>query len=93
MERTLALENAFTAFKSSNRTDYHVNGQLTNNIDAAILYLKQHLEQYPNDHYAALTLGNLYTFQGRYLALMNPLMILVKIIKLRWIHILSYDQM
>ncbi|PDU41149.1 LPS core heptose(II) kinase RfaY, partial [Escherichia coli] len=24
---------------------------------------------------------------------MNPLMILVKIIKLRWIHILSYDQM
>ncbi|MEH4577263.1 hypothetical protein POY27_27750, partial [Klebsiella pneumoniae] len=24
--------------------------------------------------------------------LMNPLMILVKIIKLRWIHILSYDQ-
>ncbi|BBS01695.1 hypothetical protein WP5S17E10_09130 [Escherichia coli] len=29
----------------------------------------------------------------RYKALMNPLMILVKIIKLRWIHILSYDQM
>ncbi|WP_205601974.1 hypothetical protein, partial [Klebsiella pneumoniae] len=29
---------------------------------------------------------------GRF-ALMNPLMILVKIIKLRWIHILSYDQM
>lgn len=27
------------------------------------------------------------------IALMNPLMILVKIIKLRWIHILSYDQM
>ncbi len=27
------------------------------------------------------------------LVLMNPLMILVKIIKLRWIHILSYDQM
>lgn len=27
------------------------------------------------------------------LKLMNPLMILVKIIKLRWIHILSYDQM
>ncbi|MDM9020803.1 hypothetical protein QU770_20440, partial [Escherichia coli] len=26
-----------------------------------------------------------------YQALMNPLMILVKIIKLRWIHILSYD--
>ncbi|WP_405000554.1 tyrosine-type recombinase/integrase [Escherichia coli] len=26
-------------------------------------------------------------------SLMNPLMILVKIIKLRWIHILSYDQM
>jgi hypothetical protein len=25
--------------------------------------------------------------------LMNPLMILVKIIKLKWIHILSYDQM
>ncbi|WP_244578803.1 transglycosylase SLT domain-containing protein, partial [Escherichia coli] len=29
---------------------------------------------------------------GAYNALMNPLMILVKIIKLRWIHILSYDQ-
>ncbi|WP_407299086.1 hypothetical protein [Morganella morganii] len=28
-----------------------------------------------------------------HLALMNPLMILVKIIKLSWIHILSYDQM
>ncbi|MGG5194094.1 hypothetical protein ACFMPF_17065, partial [Citrobacter sp. S5] len=28
-----------------------------------------------------------------YRTLMNPLMILVKIIKLRWIHILSYDQM
>ncbi|AHE65150.1 hypothetical protein, partial [Pasteurella multocida] len=28
-----------------------------------------------------------------YITLMNPLMILVKIIKLRWIHILSYDQM
>ncbi|MDZ8567457.1 hypothetical protein SNA07_00325, partial [Escherichia coli] len=28
-----------------------------------------------------------------HLGLMNPLMILVKIIKLRWIHILSYDQM
>ncbi|WP_220378107.1 hypothetical protein, partial [Klebsiella pneumoniae] len=28
-----------------------------------------------------------------YSVLMNPLMILVKIIKLRWIHILSYDQM
>ncbi|WP_106424632.1 restriction endonuclease subunit S, partial [Escherichia coli] len=27
------------------------------------------------------------------IVLMNPLMILVKIIKLRWIHILSYDQM
>ncbi|WP_251124021.1 inovirus-type Gp2 protein, partial [Escherichia coli] len=33
--------------------------------------------------------------QGKrtYATLMNPLMILVKIIKLRWIHILSYDQM
>ncbi|MDG0385642.1 hypothetical protein MXT40_28195, partial [Klebsiella pneumoniae] len=30
---------------------------------------------------------------SNYLVLMNPLMILVKIIKLRWIHILSYDQM
>ncbi|EBS9721145.1 lipopolysaccharide core heptose(II)-phosphate phosphatase [Salmonella enterica] len=29
----------------------------------------------------------------RNIVLMNPLMILVKIIKLRWIHILSYDQM
>ncbi|MGG5194723.1 hypothetical protein ACFMPF_20345, partial [Citrobacter sp. S5] len=32
-------------------------------------------------------------FPNACLALMNPLMILVKIIKLRWIHILSYDQM
>ncbi|MBE1221859.1 hypothetical protein IH561_23475, partial [Salmonella enterica subsp. enterica serovar Typhimurium] len=31
--------------------------------------------------------------EGACLVLMNPLMILVKIIKLRWIHILSYDQM
>ncbi|MDK2552796.1 transposase, partial [Escherichia coli] len=31
--------------------------------------------------------------KARYKGLMNPLMILVKIIKLRWIHILSYDQM
>ncbi|WP_284991494.1 DNA methyltransferase, partial [Escherichia coli] len=37
--------------------------------------------------------GSLYLFCGHRLALMNPLMILVKIIKLRWIHILSYDQM
>ncbi|EGH9079601.1 LysR family transcriptional regulator [Salmonella enterica subsp. enterica serovar Typhimurium] len=29
----------------------------------------------------------------QHVVLMNPLMILVKIIKLRWIHILSYDQM
>ncbi|WP_250220565.1 Tar ligand binding domain-containing protein, partial [Escherichia coli] len=32
-------------------------------------------------------------YKNYYTALMNPLMILVKIIKLRWIHILSYDQM
>ena len=32
-------------------------------------------------------------YLGGNLVLMNPLMILVKIIKLRWIHILSYDQM
>ncbi len=32
-----------------------------------------------------------YEYEG--FGLMNPLMILVKIIKLRWIHILSYDQM
>ncbi|EOX9396517.1 DMT family transporter [Escherichia coli] len=31
--------------------------------------------------------------EKKYFTLMNPLMILVKIIKLRWIHILSYDQM
>ncbi|MDF9137878.1 hypothetical protein, partial [Enterobacter hormaechei] len=36
---------------------------------------------------AALAMSNAHA------ALMNPLMILVKIIKLRWIHILSYDQM
>jgi len=40
----------------------------------------------------ALTSGTNITHAGRF-ALMNPLMILVKIIKLRWIHILSYDQM
>ncbi|WP_237766860.1 hypothetical protein, partial [Enterobacter hormaechei] len=33
-----------------------------------------------------------HTASYEYEALMNPLMILVKIIKLRWIHILSYDQ-
>ncbi|QEG93269.1 hypothetical protein FS611_18625 [Escherichia coli] len=43
-------------------------------------------------------LKNYVGFSGRarrkeYWMLMNPLMILVKIIKLRWIHILSYDQM
>ncbi|MGS0005135.1 DUF4236 domain-containing protein, partial [Escherichia coli] len=32
-------------------------------------------------------------YDDGYSVLMNPLMILVKIIKLRWIHILSYDQM
>ncbi|EBL4995258.1 hypothetical protein JO94_24355 [Salmonella enterica subsp. enterica serovar Senftenberg] len=34
-----------------------------------------------------------YSACNWYKSLMNPLMILVKIIKLRWIHILSYDQM
>ncbi|WP_337238669.1 YiaA/YiaB family inner membrane protein, partial [Escherichia coli] len=38
-------------------------------------------------------LGVLMTATFGNYALMNPLMILVKIIKLRWIHILSYDQM
>ena len=37
------------------------------------------------------TTANLPNMQR--VVLMNPLMILVKIIKLRWIHILSYDQM
>ncbi|WP_274539285.1 amino acid permease [Escherichia coli] len=41
--------------------------------------------------------GGIYSWMnnsvGPRFALMNPLMILVKIIKLRWIHILSYDQM
>ncbi|MEM7900417.1 hypothetical protein Q4R21_18495, partial [Morganella morganii] len=32
------------------------------------------------------------SFSGGLHALMNPLMIFTKIIKLRWIHILSYDQ-
>ncbi|MDW6145511.1 amino acid permease, partial [Escherichia coli] len=40
--------------------------------------------------------GGIYSWMnnsvGPRFALMNPLMILVKIIKLRWIHILSYDQ-
>ncbi|MEY1522120.1 hypothetical protein, partial [Providencia manganoxydans] len=34
-----------------------------------------------------------FPFSSTCSMLMNPLMILVKIIKLRWIHILSYDQM
>ncbi|EFH3911865.1 inovirus-type Gp2 protein [Escherichia coli] len=36
---------------------------------------------------------HLCSTKDKYPVLMNPLMILVKIIKLRWIHILSYDQM
>nr|WP_272927652.1 efflux RND transporter permease subunit [Proteus sp. G4400] len=40
-----------------------------------------------------VSLPFLYSQTKQELALMNPLMILVKIIKLRWIHILSYDQM
>ncbi|WP_249543781.1 MFS transporter, partial [Escherichia coli] len=50
---------------------------------------------------ALCVIGNaMFTLSSSYLmlaigrlVLMNPLMILVKIIKLRWIHILSYDQM
>lgn len=38
-------------------------------------------------------MGTYIDANGACWALMNPLMILVKIIKLRWIHILSYDQM
>ncbi|WP_244586843.1 transposase, partial [Escherichia coli] len=37
--------------------------------------------------------SQLFLWRKQYQELMNPLMILVKIIKLRWIHILSYDQM
>ncbi|MDM8819724.1 hypothetical protein QU873_28595, partial [Escherichia coli] len=37
------------------------------------------------------TTANLPNMQR--VVLMNPLMIFIKIIKLRWIHILSYDQM
>ncbi|MER1297202.1 hypothetical protein V6678_19195, partial [Enterobacter hormaechei] len=40
----------------------------------------------------AKTRDSIEVGNGRFV-LMNPLMILVKIIKLRWIHILSYDQM
>ncbi|MCH5695914.1 hypothetical protein MMB22_25270, partial [Salmonella enterica] len=50
-----------------------------------------------DEHYHELMQGQV---DGKYIehrkggpVLMNPLMILVKIIKLRWIHILSYDQM
>ncbi len=60
----------------------------------------------PNEHFAKIV-GPMITYLlpvmigstgghlvgGKRGALMNPLMILVKIIKLRWIHILSYDQM
>ncbi|MCW4980981.1 DUF4165 domain-containing protein, partial [Enterobacter hormaechei subsp. xiangfangensis] len=49
------------------------------------------------DRYITLSLlksdGSLIWSTKSSLVLMNPLMILVKIIKLRWIHILSYDQM
>ncbi|WP_172943288.1 hypothetical protein, partial [Escherichia coli] len=46
----------------------------------------------PGD-FVAYVNSNTITASGAGTALMNPLMILVKIIKLRWIHILSYDQM
>ncbi|WP_227509599.1 EutP/PduV family microcompartment system protein, partial [Klebsiella pneumoniae] len=46
-----------------------------------------------NDRGDIDTPGEYFSHPRWYHALMNPLMILVKIIKLRWIHILSYDQM
>ncbi|QLK36569.1 Clp protease N-terminal domain-containing protein [Citrobacter sp. 172116965] len=50
------------------------------------------LDQYTHDLTRDAREGRIDPIIGRD-ALMNPLMILVKIIKLRWIHILSYDQM
>ena len=67
-----------------------------NNFDfLARSFARMHAEGRPVDILAVT--GNMDEehrtwFCARY-ALMNPLMILVKIIKLRWIHILSYDQM
>ncbi|MFZ7175338.1 NgoBV family restriction endonuclease [[Pasteurella] aerogenes] len=62
--------------------DYYVG----NNCDG---YQYLEIKTFDADASANFDIAN---FQS-YCALMNPLMILVKIIKLRWIHILSYDQM
>ncbi len=57
------------------------------------------VDSYPLERIAMTTGGDaineatIISRLGHRTALMNPLMILVKIIKLRWIHILSYDQM
>ena len=56
------------------------DGSPDNSIDICIKYAKQ---------YSNIVV--IHKINGG--VLMNPLMILVKIIKLRWIHILSYDQM
>lgn len=47
----------------------------------------------PNNRKDGHSIANLIGNMDDNKVLMNPLMILVKIIKLRWIHILSYDQM
>lgn len=56
-----------------------------------MIYLTRNWSLYPNGD-GCVTISS-PEIKNKYPALMNPLMILVKIIKLRWIHILSYDQM
>ncbi|MDT7319381.1 hypothetical protein RQL92_07750 [Citrobacter freundii] len=59
------------------------------NLENWITLYSGFLKWDPNDSGVTTT----FTIPDTGSTLMNPLMILVKIIKLRWIHILSYDQM
>ena len=64
--------------------------------ESDLLYLGQGMAMLPEQIVGTCTCcDNLTTISinESYGVLMNPLMIFIKIIKLRWIHILSYDQM
>ncbi|MDM4564491.1 GNAT family N-acetyltransferase, partial [Klebsiella oxytoca] len=74
-------------------------GLMREALEQAIRYVRENYgihrimaNHLPDNVRSSNTLKSLGFVQEGY-ALMNPLMILVKIIKLRWIHILSYDQM
>ncbi|MGJ7060329.1 phage terminase small subunit P27 family, partial [Morganella morganii] len=54
---------------------------------------RQHCDTLDEEGYTYTTQSDGGPLIKAHPVLMNPLMILVKIIKLRWIHILSYDQM